>query len=115
MREAEITWNGKAVTAQMRAGAVRGLFLAAEHVLSESRMVVPIEEATLSRSGATSVDAEALKAAVSYDTPYAMRQHEDLTLRHDVGRTAKYLERPLESTRREQQKIIGDSIRGRMS
>lgn len=114
MQESRITWNGKAVTEAMRAGAARGLFLAAEYVLSESRKVVPLEEATLSRSGATSVDEEQLVSSVSYDTPYALRQHEDLTLRHDPGRTAKYLERPLESTRGTQQEIIAGEIRKRM-
>lgn len=110
----EIKWNGAAVTREMRAGAVRGLFLAAEHVLGESRLVVPIEEATLSRSGATSVDADELKASVSYDTPYAARQHEDMTLRHDTGRTAKYLEKPLTETRGEQARIIAAAIKGRL-
>lgn len=109
-----IQWNGAAVTKEMRAGAVRGLHLAAEHVLGESRLVVPIEEATLSRSGATSVDASELTAAVSYDTPYAARQHEDLTLRHDPGRTAKYLEKPLTETRGDQAQIIGAAIKGRL-
>jgi hypothetical protein len=78
-----------------RAGAVRGLRIAAEHVLAESRKVVPIEEATLERSGVATVDESSLTAAVSYDTPYAIRQHEELNYRHDAGRTAKYLERPL--------------------
>lgn len=30
-----------------------------------------------------------------YDTPYALVQHEDRTLRHQRGKSAKYLERPL--------------------
>nr|WP_276582500.1 hypothetical protein [Cellulomonas sp. RIT-PI-Y] len=84
--------------------------LAAEHVLAESRQVVPIDEATLSRSGATSVDETDAVAAVSYDTPYAVRQHEDLTLRHARGRTGKYLERPLTGTRRAQQQIIAAEV-----
>src|SRR3546814_6588653 len=36
-----------------------------------------------------SVDPQALKGAVSYDTHYAVKQHEDQTLRHDEGRRAK--------------------------
>jgi len=59
------------------------------------RKRVPIEEATLERSGVATVDEGELTAAVSYDTPYAVRQHEELTYRHDAGRTAKYLEGPL--------------------
>lgn len=90
-----LNWNGAAALRGTRAGAVRGLRVAAEHVLTQSRKVVPIEEATLERSGVATVDESSLTAAVSYDTPYAVRQHEELNYRHDAGRTAKYLERPL--------------------
>jgi hypothetical protein len=56
---------------------------------------VPIEEGTLERSGVVSVDEASAEAAVSFDQPYAVRQHEEMDLRHDAGRTAKYLETPL--------------------
>ncbi|MFB6846207.1 hypothetical protein ACFCXS_15280 [Streptomyces sp. NPDC056373] len=94
-QRARLNWNGAAALRGTRAGALRGLRVAAEHVLTESRKVVPIEEATLERSGVATVDESSLTAAVSYDTPYAVRQHEELNYRHDPGRTAKYLERPL--------------------
>lgn len=90
-----LRWNGAAALRGTRAGAIRGLRIASEHVLTESRKRVPIEEATLERSGVATVDEATLTAAVSYDTPYAVRQHEELTYRHDAGRTAKYLEGPL--------------------
>lgn len=108
----KIDWQGSAVDSAMRVGATRGLTRAAEFVLSNSRLVVPIEDAILSRSGATSVDSTNLEASVSYDTPYAVRQHEDLSLRHDQGRTAKYLERPLVNTREQQARIIAQSMGG---
>ncbi|PVC91414.1 hypothetical protein DBP19_16470 [Streptomyces sp. CS090A] len=94
-QRSRLRWNGAAAMRGTRSGAVRGLRIAAEHVLAESRKVVPIEEATLERSGVATVDETRLTAAVSYDTPYAVRQHEELNYRHDAGRTAKYLERPL--------------------
>ncbi|MDQ0949332.1 hypothetical protein QFZ24_003255 [Streptomyces phaeochromogenes] len=94
-QRARLNFNGAAAMRGTRAGAVRGLRIAAEHVLTESRKVVPIEEATLERSGVATVDESQLTAAVSYDTPYAIRQHEELNYRHDPGRTAKYLEHPL--------------------
>ena len=74
-------------------GAAEGLFFAGEHILEVSNRHIPIEEGTLQRSGKVTVDKGTLEAAVSYSTPYAVPQHEDLTLRHDPGRTAKYLER----------------------
>ncbi|WND36923.1 hypothetical protein RI578_22715 [Streptomyces sp. BB1-1-1] len=91
-----LNWNGAAALRGTRQGAIRGLRIAAEHVLTESRKRVPIEEATLERSGTATVDESSLTAAVAYDTVYAIRQHEELTYRHDAGRTAKYLEGPLE-------------------
>ncbi|WP_432001778.1 hypothetical protein [Streptomyces sioyaensis] len=90
-----LRWHGGQALAGTQAGAARGLRLASEHVLAKSRERVPIEEGTLERSGVATVDESALTAAVSYDTVYAVRQHEELNYRHDAGRSAKYLEDPL--------------------
>ncbi|GII98386.1 hypothetical protein CLV28_0709 [Sediminihabitans luteus] len=68
----------------------RGLYLAAEHVLGVARDRVPHEEGTLERSGVTKVDRD--QATIAFDTPYAVRQHEEIGWRHDDGRQAKYLE-----------------------
>ncbi|MFD7508122.1 hypothetical protein ACFV5N_02060 [Streptomyces sp. NPDC059853] len=87
-----VRWDGARVEGAIRQAAARGLLVGAEHVLAESRRRVPIDEGTLERSGAASVDEGTLTAAVSYDTPYATRVHEDLTARHAPGRQAKYLE-----------------------
>lgn len=114
MTRVQINWEGDAAKEVMRRSAARGLHRAAEFVLGESRKVVPIEEGTLSRSGATDTDEALLVATVSYDTPYAVKQHEDLSLHHDAGRHAKYLETPLVNTRDEQFQIITREIRGGM-
>ena len=103
---ADITWNGDEILAELRDAQVRGLTLAAEHLLQVSRGEVPIEEGTLERSGTATVDAEARSAAVAYDTPYAARQHEDLTFRHDDGRKAKFLEDPLNAERETMLELI---------
>ena len=76
-----VRWRGPAVVAAARSAAARGMLLAAEHVLAESRKRVPIAEGTLERSGAASVDEQRLTSAVSYDTPYAVRVHENLPAR----------------------------------
>lgn len=94
VQSSRVTWNGKAVDARTRAGAVRGLQDATEHLKGVSAQRAPHEEGTLERSAVASVDASELKGAVSFDTPYAVRQHEELTYQHDEGRTAKYLEVP---------------------
>jgi hypothetical protein len=92
---AHVSYNGDAALAAIRAGALRGVRLGAEHLLQVARSRVPIEEGTLERSGVVSVDESAITAAVSFDSPYAVRQHEELDYRHDAGREAKYLEKPL--------------------
>lgn len=106
-----LNWNGIAVTAREREGAAEGLELATEHLLQVSRTRVPLEEGTLERSGTASVDRSALKGAVSYDTVYACRQHEELTWRHTQGRTAKYLEEPLLEESETLQGLIAAAIR----
>lgn len=111
MKRARLRWNGDAALRGTRAGALRGLRLAAEHILQKSRERVPIEEATLERSGVATVDETEMTAAVSYDTPYAIRQHEELTYRHYAGRTAKYLEGPLTEEAGTVTEIIAAQVR----
>ncbi len=80
------------VLGKLRDAAFAGLVELAHHALEESNRVVPIEEATLKNSGNVSSDRATGTAQVSYDTPYAVVQHEDPSLRHNEGRKAKFLE-----------------------
>jgi len=89
-----VKWYGEKAKAAERAGAARGLYLWAEHVLEEAVRIVPLQEGTLMRSGVASVDAGQLSAAVSFSTPYAIVQHEGLDFQHPRGRQSKYLESP---------------------
>jgi hypothetical protein len=97
--------------ARLHEGAVEGLAVAMEHLLQVSREEVPHEEGTLERSGTTSVDESTLTGAVSYDTPYSVIQHEDLTFRHDSGRKAKYLEDPFDAEQDTMLELIAANIR----
>lgn len=99
--------RGQAADAVRRAATV-ALSDASGFLLEEANRTVPIEEGTLARSGVSSVDG--LRAAVSYDTPYSVRQHEDTRLRHDSGRRAKWLEH----TFREQSPTVGQFIARKM-
>lgn len=110
-QRARLRWDGEAVISGTREGAVRGLRLGTEHVLQVSRGRVPIEEATLERSGTATVDEDDLTGAIAYDTPYAVRQHEDMTLRHDAGRTAKFVEQPLAEEAETVRDIIAAELR----
>lgn len=103
--------NIKAVTAAEKQGAVKGLRHAVEHLLQVSRTLVPVEETTLERSGTPSVDEASLTGAVSYDTPYAVRQHEEMDWRHDEGRQAKYLEQPMTTEANVMNDLIAAQVR----
>jgi hypothetical protein len=104
-----LDWNGEHIDNRVSGAAVHGLFVGAEHVLQASRAVVPLEEGTLERSGTASVSG--YTAAVSYDTPYAVIQHERLDFRHAEGRTAKYLEIPLNAERDTVAEILAAELR----
>lgn len=109
-------WNGRFVSNKVREAAGEGLYEAAEHLLEHSNRTVPLEEGTLMRSGQTDVDRENLKATVSYDTPYARAQHENLEYRHDPGRRAKWLEQTGKERERQIRehvhKKIKDALKG---
>ncbi|WP_369778835.1 hypothetical protein [Streptomyces sp. R33] len=87
-------WEGGRLgaTTRGRAAAEEGLQKALEHLLAESRKLVPLDEGTLERSGR--VVRAGMNGFVTYDTVYARRQHEELTWKHKPGRSAKYLEIP---------------------
>lgn len=82
-----------------------------EHVLAESNKIIPLDEDTLMRSGKATSDPGTLEGAVSYDTPYAVRQHEEMDWRHAPGRQAKYLETAVNTSRAECARIIQGELR----
>ena len=94
MQRNEFSWNGTAATRKIKAATMTALAQWAELLLQRSRELVPLDEATLERSGVASTDPDAMTAAVSYDTPYAVAQHENMQYAHAPGRRAKYLEEP---------------------
>lgn len=85
--------------------------MALEHILAESNKIIPLEEGTLMRSGKVAMDPANLMGAISYDSPYAVRQHEELTWRHSPGRQAKYLETAVNSSRQECMRIMQAELR----
>lgn len=115
MAGARLDWHGDRAERRIDAAIADGLTTAAEHLLGASRALAPIEEGTLARSSVASVDRSALKAAVSYDTVYAARQHEELTWRHDPGRQAKYLEQPAINERAAIRGLIAAAIKRALS
>lgn len=111
-----VRWDPSDAMKELRKAHAAALTDVAEAVLEQANRHVPIEEMTLGGSGTVSSTggdvtrtlggpaftatrvgtvrpAGRIELAVSYDTPYAVRQHEDTSLTHDPGRTAKWLER----------------------
>jgi len=97
------------VAAFFTEGTVKGARLAAEHVLKVSNRSVPLEDKDLAQSGR--VSSSGTTAAVSYHSPYALKQHEDQRLKHEGGRTPKFLENAFLSEKREILEIIAKEIR----
>lgn len=107
-----LTWNGRRIwTSGGKRRAARGVALAVEHILAESNKIIPLDEGTLMRSGETSVDEGALEGSVSYNSVYAVRQHEELTWNHAPGRQAKYLETAVNTSRADCARIIQQELR----
>jgi hypothetical protein len=107
----EFNWRGPRVVERSHEGGIQGLKLASEHLLEAANRTVPIEEGTLERSGATALDEATLKAAVSYDTVYAIYQHEHLDFRHAPGRRAKWLELAFYEEADTMQRLVSTAIR----
>lgn len=76
---------------RIREATADALSDATEYLLEEANRTVPIEERILEGSGLPSVDRQNLRGVVSYDTPYARRQHEETEWSHDPGRRARWL------------------------
>lgn len=105
-----IKWHGEKAKREARKAAGEGLFDAAEYGLEVANRTVPIEEGTLQRSGFTDVDRENLIAVIAYDTPYARRQHEEMSYQHAAGRRAKWLELTIREEAKPMVEHIGKAI-----
>jgi hypothetical protein len=112
-RDWHVTVNHEVAPA-LHAAAMRGVTIAAEHILGEAKKIVPIEEHILEQSGNVSTDENSLRASIYFDTPYAVPVHEIMTARHDEGRTAKFLEIPFTGEVDTAREIIAQAIRGEL-
>ena len=78
----QLDWNGPAITAAITRGVLNALEDTGDELLRRANETVPYDDGILAASGEVEVKPASLTVTVSYSTPYAVRQHEDVTLRH---------------------------------
>lgn len=84
---------------RIKQGSKKGLHMALDHLAAVSKQQVPLNQGTLKNSCYVDVASDGLSGTVSYDTPYAVRQHEVTWYQHQRGRKAKYLEDPVNDSK----------------
>jgi len=72
----------------------KGTWSALDYLAARSKEQVPIDTGALKASCVVDVNADGSQGTVSYDTPYAVRWHEEQA-NFQRGRKNKYLEDPL--------------------
>ena len=94
--------------------AFKGIKKLGEVILGESQKLVPVDTGTLKDSGTTQSRKKDHSVTISYNTPYARKQHEDNTLNHPRGGQAKYLERPFNEKSGEAETYIADALQKKL-
>lgn len=97
------------VKEKLHAATEAGLRVGVEYLRTEANRRVPHDEGVLERSSRASVDG--LKGAVSYDTPYAVRQHEDMSFHHDGKGEAKWLENTFTTEKATAGRVVANTIK----
>ena len=109
MADFGMTWRGPEVAAQVTGAKRNALGKGAALLLARTIPDVPLRDGPLSDSGATDVDDEA--ATVYFDTPYAVRQHEELGYQHPKRGKAKYLESHVVDDREVVSQVMAAEVR----
>ena len=105
----KITWDGldalkKAMSKQgvdeTKVVLKMALYQEAQLIMSKSLRLVPVDTTALKQSGGIEpprTRGDHIEVVMGYGgaaSAYALRQHEDLSYKHEAGKTAKYLENP---------------------
>lgn len=104
-----LQWNGDAIAARTKAAVTRANTQAGEALLANARAQVPIQDGLLKASGKVSSDEK--DTVVSFNTPYAARQHEEVGYAHPGGGKAKYLEDAKNEFATEYVQIVAQALR----
>lgn len=98
-----------ALTAKIKAAAGEAATTAAEHLMGAAIDKTPVETGALRASA--KVTSDGTQAAVSYNTVYAARQHEEVGWSHPGGGQAKFLENAMTEEADTIRDIIAQQIR----
>ncbi len=90
----ELKLDRQLIKAAVKSCGAKATWSALDHLASVSKQQVPLDTGALSNSCTVSVNGDGSEGTVSYDTPYAVIQHENQSFSHQRGRKAKYLEDP---------------------
>ena len=74
--------------------AMKGLRKLGEEILTEAKELCPVDSGTLRQSGSVRANSKNKTVEISFNTPYALKQHEEMSYNHPNGGQAKYLEQP---------------------
>lgn len=94
----------------------KSTWTALDHLAAVSKEQVPLDQGPLKNSCYVDVNEDGSQGTVSYDTPYAVVQHENMQFQHQRGRKAKYLEDPAHDSqvRHEMLSLMQKSFSGEM-
>ena len=109
MADFSFTWRGPEVSARVTAAKRQALGKGAALLLARTIPDTPVLDGDLRSSGATDVSDE--EASVYFDTPYAVRQHEEVGYRHPKGGRAKYLESHVVADRGIVSQVVAAEVR----
>ncbi len=90
----KMNFDRATINAIVKNGGKKAVWSALDHLATVSKQQVPLDTGVLMNSCAVSVSDDGSQGTVSYDTPYAVVQHERQNYNHQRGRKAKYLEGP---------------------
>lgn len=91
--QVRVTFDADKVKGQVKTCGRASTWAALDYLLSESRKQVPLDQGTLLMSGYVDVNDDGTEGVIGYDTPYAVRWHEEHA-NFQRGRKNKYLEDP---------------------
>lgn len=107
---ADFDWKGDQVIRSLQQAANSAALAAAEHLGDEAVQRTPVETGTLRASMKVTTDGDGT-SAVSYNTPYAARQHEEVGWQHPGGGEAKYLENAMTAAAPAMRETIATELR----